>query len=147
MRPFVVYLGSCSRSGGLHVRARPFGFDLRAWFRPVAQSVRQDRAFLSGIHPALAAREDPDSRRLRARSAHAFLVVCVALAISATYELVEWWAALAMGQGRRVPQHAGDPWDTQSDMFMALIGAITAQLLLSRWHDRPGALAGRGKSL
>ena len=61
---------------------------------------------------------------------------------------MEWWAALGLGQGAdEFLGTQGDPWDTQSDMFMALIGAITAQLLLSRWHDRQIALAEKGKSL
>ncbi len=67
----------------------------------------------------------------------AFLVVCVVLAISATYEFIEWGAALALGQGAdEFLGTQGDPWDTQSDMFFALIGAVAAQLLLSRLHDR-----------
>jgi putative membrane protein len=53
----------------------------------------------------------------------AFLSVCVALAISALYELIEWWAALALGQGAdEFLGTQGDPWDTQSDMFLALVG-------------------------
>lgn len=67
----------------------------------------------------------------------AFLVVCVVLAISAAYEFIEWGAALAMGQGAdEFLGTQGDPWDTQSDMFFALVGSITALLLLSRLHDR-----------
>ncbi len=67
----------------------------------------------------------------------AFLVICVVLAISATYEFIEWGAALALGQGAdELLGTQGDPWDTQSDMFFALIGAVAAQLLLSRLHDR-----------
>jgi putative membrane protein len=66
-----------------------------------------------------------------------FVVVCIVLAISATYELVEWGAALAMGQGAdEFLGTQGDQWDTQSDMFFALIGALTALAGLSRWHDR-----------
>ena len=66
-----------------------------------------------------------------------FLCICVSLAVSAAYELVEWWAAMILGQGAdEFLGTQGDPWDTQSDMFMALIGAITAILLLSKVHDR-----------
>jgi len=62
---------------------------------------------------------------------------CVALAVSACYELIEWWAALALGQGAdEFLGTQGDPWDTQSDMFMALIGATCALLTLGRLHDR-----------
>jgi putative membrane protein len=61
----------------------------------------------------------------------------VALAISAFYELVEWWSALALGQGAdEFLGTQGDPWDTQSDMFLALIGATSALLTLSALHDR-----------
>ena len=67
----------------------------------------------------------------------AFLCICVALAVSAAYELVEWWAALAMGQGAdEFLGTQGDPWDTQSDMFMALLGSCSALAALSRLHDR-----------
>jgi putative membrane protein len=66
-----------------------------------------------------------------------FLVCCVCLAISACYEFVEWWAALLGGSAAAdFLGTQGDVWDTQWDMFMALVGAVTAQLLLSRVHDR-----------
>jgi putative membrane protein len=67
----------------------------------------------------------------------AFIIVCIVLAINATYELIEWWVALAIGQGAdQFLGTQGNPWDTQSDMFFALIGAVTALLVLSRAHDR-----------
>jgi putative membrane protein len=66
-----------------------------------------------------------------------FLVACVVLAISAVYELIEWGAAEILGQGAdEFLGTQGYAWDTQSDMLMALIGAIAALLLLSRLHDR-----------
>ncbi|MGE0556680.1 MAG: DUF2238 domain-containing protein [Burkholderiales bacterium] len=66
-----------------------------------------------------------------------FLVLCIALAISAFYELVEWWAALLIGaDADEFLATQGDVWDTQWDMFLALAGAFSAQLLLGRWHDR-----------
>jgi len=66
-----------------------------------------------------------------------FIVTCIALALSAFYELIEWWAALALGQGAdHFLGTQGDPWDTQWDMFMALVGALVAQLALARLHDR-----------
>jgi putative membrane protein len=59
------------------------------------------------------------------------------MAISACYELIEWAAAVSLGQGAdEFLGTQGDVWDTQSDMLMALIGASTAIALLSRWHDR-----------
>jgi putative membrane protein len=66
-----------------------------------------------------------------------FLVASVALAISACYEFVEWWTAVAGGSAATdFLGTQGDPWDTQWDMFLALLGACTAQLLLSSRHDK-----------
>ncbi|MGH2782218.1 MAG: DUF2238 domain-containing protein, partial [Thermoleophilaceae bacterium] len=66
-----------------------------------------------------------------------FLVLCVGLAISALYELVEWWAALLGGEGAEAFLGTqGDQWDTQWDMFLALVGAAAALALLARLHDR-----------
>lgn len=66
-----------------------------------------------------------------------FFVVCFALALSAFYELIEWWVALASGQDAEAFLGTqGYVWDTQSDMLWCLSGAITALILLSRWHDR-----------
>jgi putative membrane protein len=65
-----------------------------------------------------------------------FLVVSVCLAISALYELVEWWAALIGGEGANAFLGTqGDQWDTQWDMFVALLGAATALLIFNRLHD------------
>jgi len=66
----------------------------------------------------------------------AFVAICIVLAISASYELIEWGVAIALGQGADAfLATQGDPWDTQSDMFYALIGAVTALLLFSHVHD------------
>lgn len=66
-----------------------------------------------------------------------FLVTCVCLAISASYEFIEWWSALIGGESATdFLGTQGDPWDTQWDMFLALVGAVTAQLSLGRGHDR-----------
>lgn len=66
-----------------------------------------------------------------------FLVVCVCLAFSAFYELIEWWAALLGGESAEAFLGTqGDIWDTQSDMFLALLGSMASQLTLSRAHDR-----------
>ena len=94
--------------------------------------------FMQGFVPALVAREILlRGGHVKGRGMAAFLSGCVALAISALYELIEWWAALALGQGAdEFLGTQGDPWDTQSDMFMALIGATVALLALARLHDR-----------
>jgi putative membrane protein len=56
--------------------------------------------------------------------------------VSLVYELVEWWSALALGQGAdEFLGTQGDPWDTQSDMFFALIGATVAMVFLARLQD------------
>jgi putative membrane protein len=65
------------------------------------------------------------------------IVACVCLAISAFYELIEWWVAWATGSAATAfLATQGDVWDTQWDMFLALLGAIISQLLLGRFHDR-----------
>jgi putative membrane protein len=64
-------------------------------------------------------------------------VVLACLGISAVYEIIEWGAAAALGEGAdEFLGTQGDPWDTQSDMLLAGIGAVAALALLSRWHDR-----------
>ena len=65
------------------------------------------------------------------------LVVCFCLAFSAFYELIEWWTAVSTGEAATAFLGTqGDVWDTQWDMFMALVGANVALLTLGRWHDR-----------
>lgn len=66
-----------------------------------------------------------------------FIVTCICLAISAFYEFIEWWVALASGEAATAfLATQGDIWDTHWDMFLALCGALAAQLLLQRIHDR-----------
>src|SRR4030095_10276553 len=94
--------------------------------------------FMQGFVPALVAREILiRGRHVQGRRMLAFVVVCIVLAISATYEFIEWGAALALGQGAdEFLGTQGDPWDTQSDMFFAFMGSIVALVTLSRVHDR-----------
>ena len=132
--------------GGAWTYARvPFGF----WLQDVMGFERNpyDRIghFMQGFVPALAAREILLRRAVvRGRGWLFFIVSCICLAISAVYELVEWGAAVALGQGAEAFLGTqGDPWDTQSDMAMALVGAVCAQLALGRWHDRQLARIGR----
>ena len=91
-----------------------------------------------GFVPAIVVREVLIRRSpLRPGKWLTFLALCVGLAISALYELVEWWAALIGGEGADAFLGTqGDQWDTQWDMFLALVGAASALLLLSRLHDR-----------
>ncbi len=66
-----------------------------------------------------------------------FLVISICLAISAFYEFIEWWAALVSGgAAEQFLGTQGDVWDTQTDMFLALVGATAALVFLSRFHDR-----------
>ncbi len=94
--------------------------------------------FAQGFVPALIAREILLRRSpLQPGKWLFFIVACICLAISAFYEFVEWWVAVATGTAAEAfLATQGYVWDTQSDMLYALIGAIVAQLLLSRLHDR-----------
>lgn len=125
--------------GGAYSYARvPLGF----WMQDVLGTVRNpyDKLghFMQGFVPALVAREILiRGGYVVGRRMTSFVCICIAMAISASYELIEWAAALAMGQGAdEFLGTQGDQWDTQSDMFMALIGSSTAMALLSGWHDR-----------
>jgi putative membrane protein len=106
--------------------------------------------FAQGFVPAMIAREILLRLTPLRPGGWLFLIVCcICLAASACYEFVEWWAALiGGGSAEAFLGTQGDVWDTQWDMFMALIGAITAQVTLARWHDRAlmraGLLPARG---
>lgn len=131
--------------GGAYTYARvPLGFWLQDGFQLGRNPYDKIGHFMQGLVPALAAREILlRGGYVSGRRMAAFLAICVAMAVSACYELVEWWAALAMGQGAdEFLGTQGDPWDTQSDMFLALIGASAAMAVLARWHDRQ--IAARG---
>jgi putative membrane protein len=125
--------------GAMYTYARvPLGFDLAELLGLTRNPYDKIGHFFQGFVPALVAREILlRGHFVRGKKMLAFVVVCVVLAISATYEFVEWGVALALGQGAdEFLGTQGDPWDTQSDMFFALIGAVTALLLLSRVQDR-----------
>lgn len=91
-----------------------------------------------GFVPALIARELLlRTSPLRPGKWCFFIVVCVCLALSASYEFIEWWSALLLGQSAdEFLGTQGDPWDTQWDMFLAVCGAFAALITLSRVHDR-----------
>ena len=140
----VLYFLVCAHAlvliyGGAYTYARvPLGF----WLQEALGFERNpyDRIghFMQGFVPAMLAREILiRGRFVIGRAMLAFVCVCIALAFSAFYELIEWWAALLLGQGAdEFLGTQGDPWDTQADMFLALLGASTALFLLSRLHDR-----------
>ena len=125
--------------GGAYSYARvPLGFQIADLLHLSRNPYDKIGHFFQGFVPALVAREIfIRGHYVKAEKILGFLVVCVALAISATYELIEWGAAIWLGQGAdEFLGTQGDPWDTQSDMFFALIGAVTAILTLSRVHDK-----------
>lgn len=94
--------------------------------------------FAQGFIPAVLAREilircSP----LKSGGWLFFIVVCICLAFSAFYELIEWWTAAAGGEAaHEFLGTQGDPWDTQWDMFLAMVGAVFSLALLRRVHDR-----------
>ena len=91
-----------------------------------------------GFIPAMIARELLIRKSVvNGRGWQFAIILCFCLALSACYEFIEWGAALILGSGAdSFLATQGDVWDTQWDMFCALIGAVAAQLLLSRYHDR-----------
>jgi putative membrane protein len=125
--------------GGAYTYARvPLGFELQELLGLTRNPYDKIGHFMQGFVPALVSREILlRGNFIRGRRMLAFLCVCVVMAISSVYELIEWWVALAAGQGAiEFLGTQGDPWDTQSDMFFALIGAVTSLLLLTGLQDR-----------
>ena len=125
--------------GGHYTYARvPLGTWVQNAFHLARNHYDRLGHFAQGFVPAMIAREILLRRTpLRPGRWLFFLVTCVCLAVSACYEFVEWWAAVLGGSAaNEFLGTQGDVWDTQWDMFMALAGAVTAQLVLSREHDR-----------
>ncbi|MEO8314759.1 MAG: DUF2238 domain-containing protein [Pseudomonadota bacterium] len=125
--------------GGAYTYARvPIGFAVQEWLDLSRNPYDKLGHLVQGFVPALAAREIlKRGKFVRGASMLVFLVICVVMAISATYELIEWATALALGQGADdFLGTQGDIWDTQSDMFCALLGAVTALLMLSQLQDQ-----------
>ena len=125
--------------GGHYTYAEvPIGFWMRDAFGFARNHYDRIGHFAQGFVPAMLVREILVRRSpLRPGTWLFTLTAAVALAISATYELVEWAAAVLTGEAASAFLGTqGDPWDTQWDMFLALVGAVTSQLLLARRHDR-----------
>jgi putative membrane protein len=125
--------------GGYYTYARvPLGH----WLQDVLALSRNpyDRIghLMQGFVPAILFREVlARTSPLRGSAWLAPLTVCVCLAFSAFFEMLEWWSALAAGEAADAFLAVqGDQWDTQWDMACALIGAVTSLLFLSRLHDR-----------
>lgn len=133
-------------AGGVYTYARvPLGFWLQDLLGLARNPYDKLGHFMQGLVPALLAREvllaGGFVRRGRMLG---FLALCCAMTVSAVYELIEWAAAVALGQGAyEFLGTQGDVWDTQSDMLFALIGATTAMLLLTGLQDRGLRAIGR----
>jgi putative membrane protein len=124
--------------GGHYTYAQvPLGFWMEQWLGFTRNHYDRIGHFAQGFIPAMLAREIFIRRSPLAGSRWLpFLVICFCLAFSAFYELVEFWTALAEGSAATdFLGTQGDPWDTQWDMMLALIGAIVSLLLLSRVQD------------
>ena len=124
--------------GGHHTYARvPLGFWMQEAFGLARNPYDGIGHFAQGFIPAIAARELLLRHTGLQRGAWLFTVIVLAcLGVSAAYELIEWGAAVALGQGAdEFLGTQGDPWDTQKDMALAGVGAAAALLLLSRTHD------------
>jgi len=112
------------------------------WVRDLTGGTRNNYDKLGhlaqGFVPAIVAREILVRNRVVAvKGWLSFIVVCICLAISAFYELVEWWVALLSAEAAdSFLGTQGYVWDTQSDMFLAMIGAILALVVFSRLQDR-----------
>ncbi len=122
------------------------------WLQEVFELARNpwDRIghFFQGVTPAILARELLLRTSPLQRGKWLFALVSLScLGISATYELIEWAAAVFWGDGSvEFLGTQGDIWDAQWDMLLALVGAIVAQLALGRWHDRLLAKVGAGRT-
>ncbi|MDR2238904.1 MAG: DUF2238 domain-containing protein [Zoogloeaceae bacterium] len=125
--------------GGQYTYAEvPAGFWVRDWLDLTRNPYDKLGHFMQGFVPALIAREILlRGGHVRGPGMLAFLTLCVVLAISASYELIEWAAALILGQGAdEFLGTQGDPWDTQSDMAFAVFGGMLSLALFSRMQDR-----------
>ena len=125
--------------GGMYTYARvPLGFELQELFGLERNPYDRIGHFFQGFVPALVAREILlRGHFVRTRGMLNFVILSMVMFVSSFYELIEWWTALWLGQGAvEFLGTQGDPWDTQSDMFLALIGGSCALITMGRWHDR-----------
>ncbi len=126
-------------TGGAYTYAKvPLGFWVQDTFHLSRNPYDKLGHFWQGLVPTLVTREIVIRLRIvRPGSWPSVVGVMSALSVSLIYELIEWGAAVALGQGADAFLGTqGDVWDTQSDMGLACLGAIFAVLVLSRWHDR-----------
>lgn len=125
--------------GGHYTYAEVPLFDsMKDWFGFERNNYDKVGHFAQGFVPAVLAREILLRKQIvNGRAWLNYIVVSICLAFSAFYELIEWWVAATSGESADAFLGTqGYQWDTQSDMALALVGAIAALVLLSRWHDR-----------
>ena len=125
--------------GGHYTYARvPLGFWMQDWFDLGRNHYDRIGHVAQGLVPAMITREILLRRSPLVRGKWLFfLVLCVCMFVSVFYEFIEWWTALiAESASIAFLGTQGDVWDTHWDMFLALCGALLAQVLLSRVHDR-----------
>jgi len=125
--------------GGHYTYAEvPLGDWIREAFDQTRNNYDKLGHFAQGLVPAIVAREILIRKNVvNFPGWRDFLIICVCLAISAFYELIEWWVALLSAEAAdSFLGTQGYIWDTQSDMWLALLGAVSALVLLSRLHDR-----------
>jgi putative membrane protein len=126
-------------AGGRYTYAEvPLGDWVRDVFHQARNNYDKLGHFAQGFTPALAAREILMRKRIVNGSGWLFFLTCsICLGFSALYELLEWAVAMTTGSGAEAFLGTqGDPWDTQSDMLMALVGSLTAQIFLGKWQNR-----------
>lgn len=129
--------------GGHYTYARvPMGDWWKEWFGFTRNNYDRFGHLAQGFIPAIITREIlMRASPLKPGGWLNFLTVTVCMAISVVYEFIEWWAALLMGKGAdEFLATQGDIWDTQWDMFFCMVGAISAIILLSTYHNRAVAL-------
>ncbi len=125
--------------GGAYTYARvPIGFAVQDWLHLARNPYDRFGHLMQGFVPAIVLREIlVRTGSIASRRLLTITVLAYCLSVSALYELIEFGAAVALGQGADAFLGTqGDPWDTQWDMLMCLVGASLALLLLSRVHDR-----------
>lgn len=124
--------------GGHYTYAEVPFFDwIKEYFDLARNNYDKIGHFAQGFIPAIIAREILLRKNVVTQTSWlAFIVVSICLAISAFYELIEWWVAELSGESAEAfLATQGDVWDTQSDMAIALLGSIMALIILSRIHD------------
>jgi len=125
--------------GGHYTYAEvPFFHWIRDYFELERNNYDKVGHFAQGFIPAIIAREIFIRKSIINGVAwRNFMVICVCLALSAFYELIEWWVAISTGESAEAFLGTqGYVWDTQSDMGLALLGAVLSLMILSRLHDK-----------